>query len=80
MAIVSACSALISSILNYGEIYMEQHFRDKDAAQYAGVGKSTIWLWASQGKLHPVKLSPRVTIFLKSDVDAFIASRIGAVS
>jgi len=57
---------------------MAEHFRDKQASQYLGVGVSTIWLYAKQGKLHPVRLSPRVTIFKKSDLDAFIASQIEA--
>ncbi|WP_298693582.1 helix-turn-helix domain-containing protein [uncultured Sulfuricurvum sp.] len=53
---------------------MNEHFRDKQAAQYLGVGVSTVWLYAKQGKLHPIKLSPRVTIFKKSDLDALIDS------
>ena len=53
---------------------MNENFRDKQASQYLGVGVSTVWLYVKQGKLHPVKLSPRVTIFKKSDLDAFINS------
>lgn len=52
-----------------------ENFRDKQAAQYLGVSISTVWLYAKQGKLHPVKLSPRVTIFKKSDLDAFIEAQ-----
>lgn len=52
-----------------------ENFRDKQAALYLGVGISTIWLYAKQGKLHPIKLSPRVTIFKKSDLDAFIEAQ-----
>jgi len=51
---------------------LQQNFRAKQAAQYLGVGLSTIWLYAQQGKLHPIKLSARVTVFKKSDLDAFI--------
>lgn len=51
---------------------MNENFRDKQASQYLGVSTSTIWLYAKQGKLHPIKLSPRVTIFKKSDLDALI--------
>jgi predicted DNA-binding transcriptional regulator AlpA len=53
---------------------MQENFRDKQASLYLGVGVSTVWLYVKQGKLHPVKLSPRVTIFKKSDLDAFIDS------
>lgn len=54
---------------------MNENFRDKQASQYLGVGVSTIWLYAKQGKLHPVRLSSRVTIFKKSDLDAFIEAQ-----
>ncbi len=49
-----------------------KNLRPKEAAKYLGVGLSTIWHYAKQGKLHPIKLSERVTIFKKSDLDAFI--------
>lgn len=52
-----------------------ENFRDKQAALYLGISVSTVWLYAKQGKLHPVKLSPRVTIFKKSDLDAFIEAQ-----
>lgn len=57
-----------------------ENFRDKQVAQYLSISVSTVWLYAKQGKLHPVKLSPRVTIFKKSDLDAFIASRMAVAS
>ena len=50
--------------------------RDKDVAEYCKIGRSTVWYFVKKGLLHPKKLSPRITIFLKSDVDAFIHSRI----
>ena len=50
----------------------KQNFRVKEAGEYLGVAKSTMWLYVKQGKLHPVKLSPRVTIFKKADLDRFL--------
>ncbi len=39
------------------------------------IGKSTLWLWVSQGKLpRPVKLSPRVSAWWESEIDAAIAA------
>jgi excisionase family DNA binding protein len=46
--------------------------RVKEVAQYLSVGVSTVWLYAKQGKLHPIKLSDRVTVFSKDNLDAFI--------
>lgn len=51
------------------------HLRIKDASKFLGVKPSTLWLYARQGKIHPVRLSPRVTIFKKSDLDAFIEAQ-----
>lgn len=54
--------------------------RVDEVATYLSIGKSTVWLYAKKGLLKPIKLSPRVTVFKKSDVDAFIASRIDEVA
>ena len=47
----------------------QENLRAKDVAVYLGIAKSTVWLYVKQGKLTPIKLSPRVTIFKKSDID-----------
>lgn len=55
---------------------MKERFRVKGAAEYlGGVSKSTVWLYVREGKLKSVRLSERVTIFERSDLDAFLASR-----
>lgn len=51
---------------------ISQNLRPREAAKYLGIGLSTIWLFAKQGKLSPIKLSARVTIFQKCDLDNFI--------
>ncbi len=51
------------------------NLRPKEAHKYLGVGLSTLWLYVKQGKLKPIKLSDRVTIFKKSDLDTFINSK-----
>lgn len=53
-----------------------EHMRAKQAAKYLGVGLSTIWLYAKQGKITPIKLSERVTIFKKEDLDNLINASI----
>jgi len=50
----------------------QQYYRAPAAAQYLGVGESTIWLYSKEGKLHPIKLSPRVTVFDINDLNRFI--------
>ncbi|MCX6075139.1 MAG: hypothetical protein NTY39_12515 [Campylobacterales bacterium] len=41
-----------------------------------GIGVSTLWLFSKQKKIKAIKLSDRVTVWAKSDLDAFIASRM----
>jgi len=50
----------------------KQNFRAKEAAKYLGVGLSTIWHYAKQGKIKAYKLSDRVTIFKREELDALI--------
>jgi len=54
--------------------------RAKEVAKYIGIGLSTVWLYSKQRLLKPINLSPRVTVFKKADIDAFIASRIDEVA
>ena len=50
---------------------IKQNFRAKEAAQYLGCGLSTIWRFAKEGKLTPIKISDRITVFKKDDLDRF---------
>ena len=58
----------------------KENMRAKEVAEYLGIALSTVWLYAKQGLLKPINLSPRVTVFRKSDIDGFIASRIDEVA
>ena len=55
------------------------NLRPKEAHKYLGIGLSTLWLYVKQKKVKPIKLSDRVTIFRKNDLDDFINSRVEAV-
>jgi len=59
---------------------MEEHLRPKEAHKYLGIGLSTLWLYIKQDKIKAIKLSDRVTILKKSDLDAFILSCIDKVA
>ncbi len=54
-----------------------ENMRAKQAAIYMGVGLSTVWYFAKHGKITPIKLSDRVTIFKKEDLDNFINANVG---
>ena len=49
-----------------------ENMRAKEASRYLACGVSTLWLWVKQGKIKAYKLSDRVTIFKRSELDAFI--------
>ena len=45
-------------------------------AQYLRVSKDTLWNYIKQGKIKTRKLSERVTLVLKSDLDALAGGGI----
>jgi predicted site-specific integrase-resolvase len=49
----------------------EGYMRPKPAAEFLGIGLSTIWLYIRQGKLNARKLSDSVTVISKADLIAF---------
>jgi predicted DNA-binding transcriptional regulator AlpA len=53
-----------------------EYLRDKQAAHYLGIGVSTLWLFSKQKKLRAIKLSERVTVWSKSELEAFVQSKI----
>lgn len=52
---------------------MQRAMRVKDVASYLGVGVSTVWRWVKEGKLPSGRqLSPRVTVWLKEELDNYL--------
>lgn len=50
-------------------------FRGADAFRYVGLGKSTVYALIADGKFpKPVKLSPGRVVFMRDDLDAFLAN------
>ena len=52
----------------------QKYLRAKEMAKYLNVGLSTIWLYAKQGKLHPKKLSAKVTLFSVEEAEKLFNS------
>jgi len=59
---------------------IQENFRAKDAHKYLGVGLSTLWLYVKQGKIKAYKISDRVTIFKKEELDALINASVEVAS
>ncbi|RXI25063.1 helix-turn-helix transcriptional regulator [Aliarcobacter trophiarum] len=43
--------------------------RANQVAKYLGIGLSTVWLYAKQGKITPIKLSDKVTAFYIDEIN-----------
>jgi prophage regulatory protein len=53
--------------------------REKHILQLIPVAHSTLWEWVNTGKFPaPLKLSKRVTVWKRADVEEFIAKQGGA--
>lgn len=46
----------------------------REACQMLHVGKSTLWRWATAGRLHPVRLGPACTRWHRGELLQLIAS------
>jgi len=57
-----------------------ENMRATQASTFLACGKSTLWLWVKQGKIKAYKLSDRVTIFKRSELEAFINAGVEVVS
>ncbi|MCT7566745.1 helix-turn-helix domain-containing protein [Aliarcobacter butzleri] len=47
----------------------QKFMRAKELAKYLGIGLSTVWLYAKQGKITPKKISDKITVFNVEDVE-----------
>ena len=64
-------------IYQHKGITMKKLLRVKQVAEVTGLGVSTIWEYAKDGKFpKPHKLSTRVTVWKHEDVDAWIDSKV----
>ena len=48
----------------------KKYYRAKDVAKYLSIGLSTVWDMAKKGRITPIKLSQKVTVFHKQELDS----------
>ena len=46
-----------------------KYLRPKELADYLSIGLSTVWLYAKQGKIKPIKISGKVTVFSIDEIN-----------
>ena len=58
-------------------VYQElQFYRARDVQDKVRISKATIWSWVKQNKFpSPIKLGKGVTVWRKSDIDAWIKTK-----
>ena len=52
----------------------QKYMRAKQVSKYLGIGLSTVWHMAKQGKIKAIKLTDRVTVFNKDEIDNLVNS------
>jgi len=52
-----------------------KHLRAKGMAKYLNIGLSTVWLYVKQGKLTPIKISDRVTLFSIDEANKMLSGK-----
>ena len=61
---------------NFKTLQQKKKYRAKELAEYLGVGLSTVWLYAKQGKITAMKISSRVTVFDIDEVEKALFSEV----
>ncbi len=54
---------------NFEQYKTAKFMRARQLAEHLGIGLSTVWLYAKQGKITPKKASDRVTLFEVAEVE-----------
>lgn len=58
---------------------MDKFVRINEVMKMTGLAKSTVWAWVASSKLpKPIKLSPRVTVWKESEIQAWINEQVSA--
>ncbi len=58
------------------QIELNQLSRIKDVSRLTTLGKSTIWLWVSQGKFpKPISLSTTIKVWRSKDIQEWLDSQ-----
>ena len=50
----------------------QKFMRAKEVSDYLSIGLSTVWLYAKEGKLTPIHISKRVTVFEVEEINKLI--------
>jgi len=50
----------------------KKYYRPKEVAEYLSIGLSTVWHMVKNGKLTSIKISPKVTVFDKNEIDGLV--------
>ena len=52
-----------------------EYLRASQVAKEYPVSQSTLWRYAKQGTLHPIRVTDGVTVFLRSELEKFYSGK-----
>lgn len=60
----------------------QENLRLKDAARYLGVSRPTLWRLQQNDPQFPqvIRITSRCCVFRKTDLDAYLTSKLGAIA
>lgn len=59
--------------VKFVELESKRFMRAKELAEFLSCGISTIWRWSKEGKLNPICISSKITLFDIEDVNKMLA-------
>tara|TARA_B110000046_G_C12774056_1_gene306096 strand:- start:290 stop:490 length:201 start_codon:yes stop_codon:yes gene_type:complete len=51
------------------KVQTKKYYRANELKELLAIGLSTVWLYAQQKRITPIKLSPRVTVFSIDEIN-----------
>lgn len=65
------------NLKEFNNLGTAEFYRANILAEKFGVAAATIWLWSKNGLFpKPVKLSPKCTVWVKSEIDEWLNARL----
>lgn len=52
----------------------KKFYRPKEVATYLGISIATLWRYVKVGKIVPIKMSDRITVFDIDELNRFVSS------
>ena len=55
---------------------IKKYYRANEVKELLSIGLSTVWMYAKEKKLNPIRISSRVTVFHIDDINKLLSSEV----